>query len=105
MKPRRRSLTNVGGEITTSGDRAAAAILAHAIDVAPNMDEDADDRAHVHGFHPYPARAHPTTARRLIEDLSPDDGIVLDPFCGSGTILVEAMLAGRSAIGSDLNPV
>ncbi len=30
---------------------------------------------------------------------------MLDPFCGSGTVLVEAMLAGRDAIGTDLNPL
>lgn len=102
---RRRALSNVGGEVETSGDREAAAILAHAIDVAPSQDEDAEDRAHVHGFHSYPAKAHPVTARRLIEELSPEGGVVLDPFCGSGTVLVEAMLAGRSTIGSDLNPI
>ncbi|MBX3209439.1 MAG: hypothetical protein KF764_30680, partial [Labilithrix sp.] len=103
--PRRRSLTNVGGEIETSGEAATAQILAHAIDVAPSMDEGADDRAHVHGFHAYPARAHPVTARRLVEALVPRGGTVLDPFCGSGTVVIEAMLAGRAAIGSDLNPI
>jgi SAM-dependent methyltransferase len=102
---RRRSLTNVGGEIETSGDSAMAKVLAHAIDVAPSMDEAAEDRAHVHGFHAYPARAHPVTARRLIEALAPEGGTVLDPFCGSGTVLVEAMLAGRATVGSDLNPI
>lgn len=102
---RRRSLTNVGGEVETSGDRATAQLLAHALDVAPSMDESAEDRAHVHGFHAYPARAHPVTVRRLIEDLVPAGGTVLDPFCGSGTVLVEAMLAGRATIGSDLNPI
>ncbi|HVH45583.1 MAG TPA: DNA methyltransferase [Labilithrix sp.] len=103
--PRRRSLTNVGGGVETSGDRAMAQVLAHALDVAPSMDEGAEDRAHVHGFHAYPARAHPVTVRRLIEDLVPPGGTVLDPFCGSGTVLVEAMLAGRATIGSDLNPI
>lgn len=102
---RRRSLTNVGGDIETSGDRDEATILARAIAVTPSADEAADDRAHVHGFHVYPARAHPVTARRLIEDLVPPGGVVLDPFCGSGTVLVEAMLAGRAAIGTDLNPI
>lgn len=101
----RRSLTNVGGKVETSGDPEKAAVLAHAIDVKPSMEEEASDRAHVHGFHAYPARAHPITARRLIEDLALPGGVVLDPFCGSGTILVEAMLAGRSAIGTDLNPL
>jgi len=102
---RRRSLTNVGGEVETSGDAAMAQVLAHALDVAPATDEGAEDRAHVHGFHAYPARAHPVTARRLVEDLVPAGGTVLDPFCGSGTVVVEAMLAGRATIGSDLNPI
>jgi SAM-dependent methyltransferase len=30
---------------------------------------------------------------------------VLDPFCGSGTVLVEAMAAGRKAVGSDASPL
>jgi DNA modification methylase len=102
---RRRSLTNVGGAIETSGDRDLAAKLAEAIDVTPETESEAPDRAHVHGFHAYPARAHPVTARRLVEAFAPDDGTVLDPFCGSGTILIEAMLAGRAAIGTDLNPL
>jgi hypothetical protein len=102
---RRRSLTNVGGEVETSGDRSMARVLTHAIDVTPTTDEGAEDRAHVHGFHAYPARAHPVTVRRLIEDLVPAGGTVLDPFCGSGTVLVEAMLAGRATIGTDLNPI
>ena len=101
----RRSLTNVGGEVTTGGDEEAAAILAHAIDVEPSSEEDSEDRAHVHGFHAYPARAHPVTVRRLIEELVAVDGTVLDPFCGSGTVLVESMLSGRAAIGTDLNPI
>lgn len=104
-KSRRRSLTNVGGAIDTGGDASLAKVLARAIDVVPSTEEEADDRAHVHGFHAYPARAHPVTARRLIEDLVPPGGVVLDPFCGSGTVLVEAMLAGRAALGSDLNPI
>jgi site-specific DNA-methyltransferase (cytosine-N4-specific) len=32
-------------------------------------------------------------------------GIVADPFCGSGTAAVEAVLAGRDAVGFDLNPL
>lgn len=102
---RRRSLTHVGGEIQVQGDAAEAAALATALEVEPDAAEDAPDRAHVHGFHAYPARAHPVTARRLVEAFCPKGGVVLDPFCGSGTVLVEAMLAGRDAIGTDLNPL
>jgi DNA modification methylase len=102
---RRRSLTHVGGEIAVQGDASEAAALAAAIDVDPDDAGDAPDRAHVHGFHAYPARAHPVTARRLVESFAPAGGVVLDPFCGSGTVIVEAMLAGRDAIGTDLNPL
>jgi DNA modification methylase len=34
----------------------------------------------------------------------PPNGIVLDPFCGSGRAVVEAIRAGRRAIGLDLSP-
>lgn len=69
-------------------------------------DEDEDAaRAHVHGFHAYPARMHPTLARRCVELMAPAGGVVLDPFCGSGTVLVESMIAGRPSHGADLNPL
>jgi DNA modification methylase len=109
---RRRSLTHVGGAATLSGDRELAELLARALDVEPSpaptaTEARADDvdRVHVHGFHAYPARMHPTTAALLVRAVSREQGRVLDPFCGSGTVIVEAMLAGRQAIGTDLNPL
>ncbi len=56
-----------------------------------------------HGIHPYPAKFVPQIPRRIIEALSPPGGTVLDPFCGSGTTLLEAMLHGSKAIGTDSN--
>ena len=104
--PGRRALTHVGGGITTAGDPADADRLAHALDVAPATDAPDDPaRAHVHGFHTYPARLHPITAGRLVRAFVPPGGRVLDPFCGSGTVPVEALLAGRRAVGADLNPI
>jgi hypothetical protein len=107
VKGARRSLTHVGGKVTLGGDADAAKALAHALDVPPSTEKEGEgpDRAHVHGFHTYPARMHPITARRLVDAFAPRAGRVLDPFCGSGTVLVEAMLAGRHAIGTDLNPL
>ncbi|WP_394837716.1 site-specific DNA-methyltransferase [Pendulispora rubella] len=102
----RRALTHVGGKIETGGDRKAAALLAAALDVPSNEGDDSDpSRAHVHGFHAYPARMHPLTARRLVEQLAAPGKRVLDPFCGSGTVLIEARLAGRESAGTDLNPL
>jgi SAM-dependent methyltransferase len=97
----------VGGEVSVAGNREIAAKLARALDVAPPSMTGTDeaDRDHVHGFHAYPARLHPTTAARLIEALASDRATILDPFCGSGTLLVEAMVAGRRAVGTDLNPL
>ena len=103
---RRRSLSHVGGDTEIAGDVADAQALAHALDVAPSSDDDDDPaRDHVHGFHSYPARMHPITAARLVESFCKPGGRVFDPFCGSGTVLVEAMLQGRRAVGGDLNPL
>jgi hypothetical protein len=61
-----------------------------------------------HPFHTYPARMHPATARSLVElfcNRAPADAIVVDPFAGSGTTLVEARAMGVGALGIDLNPL
>jgi DNA modification methylase len=56
-----------------------------------------------HNFYRYPARFSPTFAATAIEYFSSPSDIVLDPYMGGGTTIVEAMAAGRSAIGNDLN--
>ena len=53
----------------------------------------------------YPAKFHPPVARKLIEEFSGKGDLVLDPFCGSGTLLVEALGVGRSSIGTDIDPL
>jgi len=58
-----------------------------------------------HGLHPYPARMIPQIAERLINRYSSPGSIVLDPFCGSGTVLVESCRNQRNAIGNDINPL
>jgi hypothetical protein len=50
-------------------------------------------------------RMHPVLARELIAWLTRPRDLVIDPFCGSGTVLVEAMVAGCRSYGVDLNPL
>ena len=47
---------------------------------------------------------HPATAVKLLA-LVGGDGPIADPFCGGGTVLVEAQRAGRPTIGVDANPL
>lgn len=58
-----------------------------------------------HNIHRYPAKFIPQIAKRLIEQLTVKGDNIIDPFCGSGTALLEAKLAGRDSTGVDLNPV
>lgn len=46
----------------------------------------------------------PDIPRRCILSGCPSDGIVLDPFAGSGTTLMVARMLGRKSIGIELNP-
>lgn len=58
-----------------------------------------------HGIHPYTAKLIPHIPRYFIEKYTDKGEIVLDPFCGSGTTLLEARLLERNAIGIDINPL
>ena len=97
----RKALSDVGGPVRTAGDRPAAAILRRAFAAT----DDADPDTLTHGFHAYPARMHPAIARTLVRELAAVGDVVIDPFCGSGTVIVESMVAGLRAVGVDLNPL
>jgi hypothetical protein len=58
-----------------------------------------------HYLFKYPAKFHPPVVRHLIEQYSHPGQTILDPFCGSGSLLVEAAINGRNAIGSDVDPL
>jgi hypothetical protein len=56
-----------------------------------------------HNFYHYPARFPPAIPRAVIETFSQPGDLVLDPFMGGGTTVVEALSIGRRIIGVDLN--
>ncbi len=56
-----------------------------------------------HNFYRYPARFSPAFVRAAIEAYSKPGDWVLDPFAGGGTSLVEALVLGRNAIGTDIS--
>ena len=61
--------------------------------------------ASVHEFYRYPARFSPQLARAAIKAFTGPRDLVLDPFAGGGTTVVEAQQLGRYAIASDINPI
>lgn len=58
----------------------------------------------LHTVAPYIGKMRPEIAGWAIETVSKPGDLVYDPFCGSGTVLLEAWLKGRDAVGTDLNP-
>lgn len=58
----------------------------------------------LHQVAPYLGRMKTTMARALIEELTSPDDLVVDPFCGSGVVALEAASLGRIVEAGDLNP-
>ncbi|MBI5303482.1 MAG: hypothetical protein HY868_15215 [Chloroflexi bacterium] len=65
----------------------------------------AQTRYITHGYYTYPAKFIPQLAARLIRELSRAGDIIADPFMGSGTTIIEAMMQARVGVGVDINPV
>ena len=69
-------------------------------------DRSGSERA-THLLHPYPAKLVRNIPRFFLgcSDVCAHGSRVLDPFCGSGTVLLEGRLAGHAVIGADANPL
>ena len=65
----------------------------------------ADTKEYTHCFHTYPAMMIPQIARKLLKRYGVEGGWLLDPYCGTGTSLVEASLFGMHSVGCDINPL
>ena len=61
---------------------------------------------YTHQFHRYPAKLFWKIPSVVLDTMCPGKGsVVLDPFCGSGTVMVEALARNCVAIGCDTNPI
>ncbi len=59
-----------------------------------------------HWIHWYPAKMFHRIPQAILTALSPQSPLaILDPFCGSGTVLLEGILRGHHVIGIDVNPI
>src|SRR5262245_54934369 len=56
-----------------------------------------------HNFYRYPARFSPKFVRSIIENFSRPGDLVVDPFMGGGTTLVESLCLGRESLGFDIS--
>lgn len=98
---RRRALKHQGGPTQGRGSEEVAQVLTAALAAVETSPRD----PLTHGLHSYPARMHYSIARAVLEAWAQPRSRVLDPFCGSGTVLVEARRLGVQASGIDLNPL
>ena len=63
-------------------------------------------RYSAHGLHEYKGKFNPQVAKAILNIFSARPGqIALDPFCGSGTSLVECAHLGIQSVGTDINPL
>ena len=71
---------------------------------SPKVAREAKDLTH--GLHTYPAKFVPHIPRWAFQYAKLTKGeVVVDPFCGCGTMLLEARIAGFNSYGLEVNPV
>ncbi len=58
-----------------------------------------------HSLHRFPAKYIPQVPRWAIKNFATAESVVLDPFVGSGTTLVEALCAVEQSYGTDIDPL
>jgi len=58
----------------------------------------------VHSIGEYSSKIRPIVFHHIVKRFSNKGDIILDPFCGCGTMAVEAKIQGRHSINFDINP-
>lgn len=56
-------------------------------------------QGYTHDFYNYPARFSPLFVKEVIKAFTAPGDLILDPFMGGGTTLVESKMLGRNSIG------
>lgn len=80
--------------------------IQHKFERSINDRKRQNTRYSVHGLHEYKGKFNPQVVRSLFNIYGIKEGdSILDPFCGSGTTLVEASHCGINANGTDINPL
>lgn len=88
----------------------------HLVDRLPSFEEinhgdlfgfslNAKTNALTHGLHRFPAKYIPQIPRWAFSNLSDDQSVILDPFMGSGTTLVEGLKFKNKTFGIDIDPL
>ncbi len=63
-----------------------------------------DQSKYSHGIHKYPAKFFPELPRWLLQRYSKKGDVILEPFAGSATTNIEALLHERHSVGVDVDP-
>ncbi|MGO9358171.1 MAG: TRM11 family SAM-dependent methyltransferase [Xanthobacteraceae bacterium] len=88
------------------GDGATPTVQARLEEVARQGRLRQATRYSVHGLHEYKGKFNPQVAKAILNIFNVGhNSRVLDPFCGSGTTLVECAHSGATGVGTDLNPL
>lgn len=59
----------------------------------------------MHNIYSYHAKFNPDIPKKFIKEYSKENDLILDPFCGCGTTLLEGLKLKRNVIGVDLSPI
>ena len=62
-------------------------------------------RAKMHSFHRYYGKLIPAIPAAYIKEFTNEGDLIFDPFSGSGTTAVEALLNNRNFVGVEINPL
>ena len=103
-KARRLVFTHATGMSAKDNEPTWQAIVENGFAALPSARK--DPKYVTHGLHPYKGKFYPQLAKGLMNLCALHPGAtIFDPFCGSGTTLLESYLNGHISYGCDMNPL